>query len=97
MPFICKSLLTYLKELTGVIITVVYSNGPATNTKIKSNPKISRFKRHIRAVLFEHHLSVQEGALHGATVDLLGLDHQDGSVFQEVIDDELPNPEVFEA
>lgn len=47
--------------------------------------------------MFNHYLSVEEGALGRAAVGLLGLDDHDRGVFQVEEHDELPNAEVLEA
>ena len=87
---------TYLKELSGIIIAVIYSDGPAANTNIKSDSEVSWLEWHVGSILLQDHLALEEGALHGSAVDLLGLDHEDGAVLQEVVDHQLPDPEVLQ-
>ena len=49
------------------------------------------------AILPEYHLAVEEGTLRHTGVDLLGFDHNDGLVFEEVVDEEGVNSVVLEA
>lgn len=49
------------------------------------------------SVSLKDHLSLEERTLWHSRVLLLGLDHHDRLVLEEVIDEQLVNPEVFKA
>ena len=89
--------MTYLEEFSCVFVAIVDPYGSTTNTDIEADSEVSWLERHLRAVLLQDHLAVEEGALHRACIHLLWLDHEDGSVLKEVVDNQLSNSEVLEA
>ena len=89
--------LTYFEEFTSILIAVVDPDRPAANTEIKTDSEVSWLEWHLSAILLQDHLAVKEGALHGACIDLLWLNHEDGPVLKEVVDNQLSNSEVLEA
>ena len=68
----------------------------AANAEIKSDSEVGWLEWHAGSILLQNHLALEEGALHGTAVHLLGLDHQDGAVLEEVVDHELADPEVLQ-
>ena len=70
-------MLTYLKEFTSVLIAVVDPDGPAANSEVETDSEVSWLEWHFTTVLLQYHLAIEEGALHGAAVHLLWLDHED--------------------
>lgn len=85
------------EEFTRVLVAVVDPDGPTANANIEADSEVSWLERHLRSVLLQHHLTVEEGALHRACIHLFWLDHKDGSVLKEVVDNQLSNSEVLEA
>ena len=71
------SSLTYLKEFTSVHVAVVDPDGSTTNSNVKTNTEVSWLEWHITSVLLQHHLAIEEGTLHGTSINLLGLNHED--------------------
>ena len=89
--------MTYLEEFPGVLVAVINSNGPAANAKVQADPEVSWLKWHVGTVLLQHHLAVQECALHGTTVHLLWLDHEDGPVLKKIVDNKFSDSVVLKA
>ena len=88
---------TYHKEFSGVLITVIYPNRSATNANVKANSEITWLKRHVWSVLFSNYLSLKECALWSTTIHLLWLANKDRSVFKEVVYDQFSNSIVFKS
>ena len=88
---------TYSEEFTSILIAVVDPDGPTADTEIKTDSEVSWLEWHLRSVLLQDHLAVKEGSLHGACIDLLWFNHEDGPVLKEVVDNQLYNSEVLEA
>lgn len=88
---------TYGKELSGVLIAVIDSNGSATDADVETDFEVEGLKWHVWAVLLNDYLSLEEGTLWGSRVDLLWLGDQDRSVLKEVVNNELPNSVVFKS
>ena len=86
---------TYLEEFSCVLITIIYSNGSATNADIEADSEVSGLEWHLGAVLFENHLSLEEGALRGSAVYHLWLGDHHGPVLQEIVNDQLSDSVVF--
>ena len=76
---------TYLEELPSVAVAIVDANGPAAQSEVKAYSEVGWLERHVRTVLLQDHLSLEESTLHGATVDHFGLYDQDRSVLKEVV------------
>lgn len=89
--------MTYLEEFPGVLVAVINSNGPAANAEIQADSEVSWLKWHVGTVLLQHHLAVQECALHGTTVDLLWLDHEDGPILKEIVNNKFSYSVVLKA
>lgn len=58
-----KGAVTYVEIFSGVLITVVDSNGPAADAHVEADAEVSWLERHAGSVLLDDHLSVQELAL----------------------------------
>ena len=85
------------EELAGVLVAVVNSNGPATKIDVGADSEVLGLEGHLGAVLLDDHLSLEESALGGSAVDLLGFGDHYASVFKEVVDDQISDSVVFEA
>ena len=81
----------YLEELASVLVAVVDPDGAAEEADVCADAEIIREHGQASAVLLEDHLSLEEDALRGAAVGLLGLADHDGVVLEVVEDDELPD------
>ena len=90
-------LLTYNKEFSGVLITIVDSNGSSTDADIKSDLEVQWLEWHIWTVLLNDYLSLQETALWSSWVDLFWLTNQDWSIFEEIVNNEFSNSIVFKS
>ena len=86
---------TYFEELPSVAVAIVDANGPAAQSEVKAYSEVGWLERHVRTVLLQDHLSLEESTLHGATVDHFGLYDQDRSVLKEVVDYEFSDSEVL--
>jgi len=82
--------------LSGVLISIGDADGAAVNANILTNTEVLGHEGG-HAILPEYHLAVEEGTLRHTGVDLLGFDHNDGLVFEEVVDEEGVNSVVLEA
>ena len=71
-------------EVSCETVTVVNSELAAIDADVKSDAKVLGHKRSIRTILLEGHLSLKEGSLWGATVDLLWFSDHYGFVLEEV-------------
>ena len=74
-------LITYIIELSCIVITVVDTDLSSINSNINSNTKIVWHERTLRAILLEDHLSLQESSLWGTRVCDLRFSEHDGLVF----------------
>ena len=90
-------LVTYLEELSCVLITVVDANATAENANIEANSEVTREHRKTRAVLLEDHLSLEENALRSTTVFLSWLTDHDRVVVQVVENGQLADAIVLKA
>ena len=86
---------TYLEEFSGILITVINSNGSTADTNVEANSEISGFKWHTGAILFDDELSLKESTLWSSTINHLGLSNHNRSVLEEVVDDQFPNSVIF--
>ena len=68
---------TYLKEFTSVFIAIIDPNRPSADSKVEPDSEVSWLERHVGAVLLKDHLSIKESTLHGTTVNLFWLNHED--------------------
>ena len=68
---------TYCKEFSGILITVVNSNLTATKSDVKADSEVSWLEWHLGSVTSEDHLSLEEGSLWGSTVGLRWLGDDD--------------------
>ena len=67
---------TYLVIFPRVLIAIINSNSSAANADIEADFEVSWLEWHARAVLLDHQLSLEEGALRGSGIDHLWLsDH----------------------
>lgn len=62
-----------MEEFSGILITVINSNGSTADANVEAYSEISWLKRHTGAILFDHKLSFEESTLWSSTVDHLGL------------------------
>lgn len=69
--------LDVIKEFSSVLVTISYSNGSTADSDVQTNSKVSWLEWHLRSVLLDNHLSIEELTLWGSTVDLLWLDNHD--------------------
>lgn len=66
------------------------------NSNVKTNTEIL-WHKWTHTVSLKDHLTFKESTLRHARVDLFGLDDHDGFVFEEVVDEDLVDSEVFKA
>ena len=90
-------LITYSKEVPGVLVTVSNPNAPAEYLYVLADSEVSGKEGLVRAVVLEDHGALEEGTLGRATVHLLGLDDHDGVVLQVVQHYQLPNLKVLQS
>lgn len=88
---------TYGEELSGVLVSVIDSNGAAADANIGADTEVRVFEGHTRAILLEDHLSLKEGTLRSASIDDLRLDDLNRSVLKIVENDELSDAVVLKA
>ena len=79
-------LITYIIELSCIVIAVVDTDLSSVNSNINSDTKIGWHERTLRAVLLEDHLSLKECSLWGTRVSDLRFSEHNRLVFQEVED-----------
>ena len=79
-------LITYIIELSCIVIAVVDTDLSSVNSNINSDTEIGWHERTLRAVLLEDHLSLKECSLWGTRVSDLRFSEHDRLVFQEVED-----------
>jgi hypothetical protein len=48
-------------------------------------------------IVLQDHLAFEEGTLRNTGVSLLALDDHDGLVFEEVVDEDIMNSEIFKS
>jgi hypothetical protein len=87
---------TYLVEVSCETVTVVNSELAAIDADVESDAKVLGHKRSIRTILLEGHLSLKEGSLWGATVDLLWFSDHYGFVLEEVENRAESESKVFQ-
>ena len=88
---------TYCKEFSGILITVVNSNSSAADSNIESNSEIFWLEWHIRTILLDDHLSFKESTLRCTRIDLLWFCNEDGSVFKEVVNYHIFDSVIFKS
>ena len=86
---------TYVVEFASVVITVVDAHLTAKDASVAADREVVWHER--AAVGLQHDLTLEEGALGRARVDLLGLSDHDRLVFQVVENGNFPDFGVFEA
>ena len=86
---------TYLVELPRVVVAVVNADLASVDARVTADAEVVRHER--IAVGLQHNVSLQESALRRSRVNLLGLGHHDGLVFQVVEDGDLSDLVVLEA
>lgn len=77
---------TYNVKVTGKLVAIVNSELAAVDADVKANAKVLGIEWPVGTVLLEGHLTLEEGALRSAAVDLLWLSDHNGVVFEEVED-----------
>ncbi len=87
---------TYLEELTGVLVSIIDSNTATVDANVKANTEVLGHEWLLGTVWLQHHLSLQEGTLGSTRVDLLGLSNHDRFIFQEVENSDLADAVVLE-
>lgn len=75
------------EELSSVLIAVGDADSTSVNSDIKTHAEILRHEW-AHSVTLKHHLAVEEGTLWHTRVDLLWLNHENGLVLKEVVDQE---------
>lgn len=85
---------SYLVEATSVIIAVVDAHLTPVDASVASNAEVVWHEW--AAISLQSDVSLQEVTLRQTCVDLLGLGHHDGLVFQEVEDGDPADSEIFE-
>ena len=88
---------TYLKEFSGVLVSIIDTNASSKDSDIESNAEISWKHGQAWSVLLEDHLALQEDALRCTAVNLARLTYHDRVVFEVVENNELANSEVLKA
>jgi len=88
---------TYLEELAGVLVSIVQSNASSADLMVLTDSEVLRLEGHLGTVLFDNHLSLQESTLGSSRVNNLGFSDHNGPVFEEVVEDELANSEIFKS
>jgi hypothetical protein len=86
-----------LEELASVSIAVVDADRTAAQAQVETDLEIRRLKRHLRAILLDDHLTLEEDALEAAGVGLLRLDELDRAILKVVEDDQLTDAVVLQA
>ena len=89
--------ITYNKEFSSILIAVINSYSSTANSNIKTNLEVSWLKRHIRSILLNNYLSLQESTLWCSWVYLFWFGDQDWSIFKEIVDDQFSNSVVFKS
>ena len=74
-------LITYIIELSCIVVAVVDTDLSSVNSNVNSNTKIVWHERTLRAVLLEDHLSFQERSLWGTRVFDLRFSEHDRLIF----------------
>jgi len=87
---------TYVEELSGVLVSVGDTDGAAMDSDVAANHEVLGHEGGL-AVALEDHLSLEEGTLGDASVGLLGLDDHDRLVFEEVVNEDGMNSEIFKS
>ena len=82
-------------ELSGVLVTIIDSDHSSTKFKIHANSEVFWLPRHLGSIVLQDHLSLKEGALRSARVDLLWLYQLDGAILHIVIDDKFSDSVIF--
>lgn len=77
---------TYNVEVTGKLVAIVNPELAAVDADVKANAEVIGTEGSVGTVLLKGHLTLEEGALRSAAVDLLGLSDHDRVVFEEVED-----------
>ena len=68
---------TYFVIFSGVLIAIINPNGSAANADIEAHLEVGWLEWHAGAILLDHKLSLEEGALWGSRVHHLGLSDHD--------------------
>ena len=74
-------LITYIIELSCIVIAVVDTDLSSVNSNINSNTKIGWHERTLRAILLKDHLSLKECTLWGSRVSDFRFSEHDRLVF----------------
>jgi hypothetical protein len=85
------------EEFAGILITVVDADRAAAQSDVLANGEIGRLVRHLRAILSDDHLALEENTLGTARVGDLRLNELDGAILKVVEDGQLSNAVVLEA
>jgi len=85
------------EEFAGILITVVDADRAAAQSDVLANGEIGRLVRHLRAILSDDHLALEENTLGTARVGDLRLNELDGAILKVVEDGQLANAVVLEA
>jgi hypothetical protein len=80
--------------LAGIFITFVNANAAAVNSYIEANTEILRHERS-HTVGLEHLVALHKSTHGHASVNYLGLSHQNTLVFKEVIHVEVVNTVIL--
>jgi len=89
--------LTYVEKFSGIRISIIDSNSSSADSNIKSNTEVSWFKWHVRSILLDNHLSLEESTLWGSTIDLFRFGYHNWSVFKEIVYDQPPDLMIFQS
>lgn len=87
---------TYIEELSGVLIGISNADGTTVDTDVKSDTEVLRHEGG-HTVVLQDHLTFEEGTLGDAGVNLLAFDDHDGLVFEEVVDEDIMNSHIFKS
>jgi hypothetical protein len=87
---------TYIEELSCVLVSISNADSAAVDSNITTNHEVLGHKGG-HAVTFQDHLAVEESTLGNTRVALLGLDDHDRLIFEEVIDENVMNSEIFKS
>jgi len=85
----------FIEEFSCVLISVRNTNSTAMDTHIKTHTEVLGHEGAL-AVTLQDHLAVEELSLGHARVNLLGLNHKDGLVLKEIVDEQRVDSKVLE-